>query len=50
MSLKWLHDFMQVIYSINKYYTKVEYFSKHNLFITVYLLMAKKLIHNNNSM
>jgi hypothetical protein len=27
MSLKQLHDFTQVIYSIKEYYTKVEYFS-----------------------
>jgi hypothetical protein len=29
---------------------KLSIFSKHNLFITIYLLPAKKLIHNNNSM
>jgi hypothetical protein len=40
MSLKQLHDFIHVIYTIKGYYTKVEYFSKHNLFITIYLLMA----------
>jgi hypothetical protein len=37
MSLKQLHDFIQVMYSMREYYTKVEYFSKHNLFITIYL-------------
>jgi hypothetical protein len=45
-----LHDFIQVIYNIKEYYTKVEYFSKHNLFITIHLLLDYKLIHNNNSM
>jgi hypothetical protein len=32
-----LHDFIQVIYSMRKYYTKVEYFSKLILFIAIYL-------------
>jgi hypothetical protein len=50
MRLTQLYEFIQVIYSINKYYTKVEYFSKHNLFIINYLLLDYKLIHNNNSM
>jgi hypothetical protein len=40
MSLNKLYDFMQVAYNIRKYYTKVEYFSKHILFITIYLLLA----------
>jgi hypothetical protein len=39
MSLKQLHDFIHVIYSIKENYTKVEYFSKHNLFITINLLL-----------
>jgi hypothetical protein len=39
MSLNKLYDFIQVIYSIKEYYTKVEYFSNHNLFITIYLLL-----------
>jgi hypothetical protein len=39
MSLKHLHDFIQVIYSIKEHYTKVEDFSKHNLFIATYLLL-----------
>jgi hypothetical protein len=33
-----------------KHYTKVDYFSKPILFITIYLLLNYKLIHNNNSM
>jgi hypothetical protein len=45
-----LHDFIQVIHNIKEYYTKVEYFSKHNLFITIYLLLDYELIHDNNSM
>jgi hypothetical protein len=39
MSLNKLYDFIQVIYSIKEYYTKDEYFSKHNLVITIYLLL-----------
>jgi hypothetical protein len=39
MSLKQLSDFIQVIYSIKEYYTKVDYFPKHNLFITIHLLL-----------
>jgi hypothetical protein len=38
MGLNYLYDFIQVIYNMRKYYTKVEYFSKHILFITIYLL------------
>jgi hypothetical protein len=47
MSLNQLYDFIQVIYSMRKYYTKVEYFSKHNVFITIYLLRGQKLNHRN---
>jgi hypothetical protein len=39
MSLKQLYDVIHVIYSIKEYYTKVEYFSKYNLFIIHYLLL-----------
>jgi hypothetical protein len=39
VSLNQLYDFIQVIYSIKEYYTKVEYFSRHNLFITIHLLL-----------
>jgi hypothetical protein len=49
-SLNKLYNFIHVIYNIKEYYTKVEYFSKHNLFITIYLLLDQKLNHNNNSM
>jgi hypothetical protein len=37
MSSKQLHDFIQVIYNMRKHHTKVEYFSKLILFITIYL-------------
>jgi hypothetical protein len=39
MSLNGLYDFIHVIYSIIKHYTKVEYFYKHILFITIYVLV-----------
>jgi hypothetical protein len=39
MSLKQLYDFIQIIYSMRKHYTKVEYFPEHILFITIYLLL-----------
>jgi hypothetical protein len=39
LSLNWLYDFVKVVYSMRKYYTKVEYFSKYILFITIYLLL-----------
>jgi hypothetical protein len=36
MSPKQLHDFIQVIYSMRKHHTKVDYFSKL-IFIAIYL-------------
>jgi hypothetical protein len=39
MRLNKLYDFIQDAYSVRKYYTKVEYFSNHFLFITIYLLL-----------
>jgi hypothetical protein len=39
MSLNQLYDFIQVIYSIRKCYTKVKYFPRHNLFITIHVLL-----------
>jgi hypothetical protein len=39
MSLDKLCDFVQVVYNIRRYYTKVEYFTKHILFIKTYLLL-----------
>jgi hypothetical protein len=46
ISLNQLYDFIHVLYSIRKHYTKVEYFSKHILFITIYLLLDLKLNPN----
>jgi hypothetical protein len=39
MSPKQLRDFIQVVYIMRKHHTKVEYFSKLSLFISVYLLL-----------
>jgi hypothetical protein len=39
MSLNKLHDFIHVVYRIRKLYAKVEYFPKHIIFITIYLLL-----------
>jgi hypothetical protein len=39
MSLNKLDDFIQVLYSTSEHYTKVEYFPKQILFITIYLLL-----------
>jgi hypothetical protein len=47
--LSQLYDFIQVIYSIKKHYAKVEYFSKHILFITIYVLLKLEFNHNNYS-
>jgi hypothetical protein len=40
LSLNKLSDFIQFIYSTREHYTKVGYFSKHTLFITIYLLLV----------
>jgi hypothetical protein len=40
MSLNKLYDFINIAYSLRKDYTKVEYFPKHILFITIYLLLV----------
>jgi hypothetical protein len=37
--LTWFYDFIHVLNSIRKHYTKNEYFRKHILFITIYLLL-----------
>jgi hypothetical protein len=50
MSLNKLCDFIQVVYIMRKYYTEVEYFPYHILFITIYLLLDYKLVHNTNAM
>jgi hypothetical protein len=46
MSLNWLSNFIQVIYSIREHYTKVEYFPKLIPFIIIYLLLEYKLNHS----
>jgi hypothetical protein len=43
MILTMISDFMQVINIKRKYYTKNEYFPKHILFFTIYLLQKQKL-------
>jgi hypothetical protein len=49
MSLSILFDFMQGLNSIRKHPTKIEYFSKHILFTTIYLLKKQKLNPNKYS-
>jgi hypothetical protein len=39
LSLNRLYDFIQVVYSMRRHYTKVEYFSKYSLFTAIYLLL-----------
>jgi hypothetical protein len=39
MGLNDLYDFIQVLYSTMNHYNKVEYFPKHIIFITIYLLL-----------
>jgi hypothetical protein len=48
-SLKHLYDFIKVTCSMRHYYTKVEYFSKHILFIIIYLMQEQKLNPNKYS-
>jgi hypothetical protein len=43
MSPKQLHDFIQVINSMRKHNTKVDYFSKLMLFTIIYLLHEQEL-------
>jgi hypothetical protein len=49
ISLNKSYDFIQVLNSIRKYYTKNEYFPKHILFSTVSLLQDQKLNPRNYS-
>jgi hypothetical protein len=44
-----LSDFMHVLNSIRKHYAKDEYFPKHILFTTIYLLQEQKLNPNKYS-
>jgi hypothetical protein len=47
MHLIFLSDFLQVIYSAGKFYTKKQYFSKHKLFYTISLLQEQRLNPRN---
>jgi hypothetical protein len=49
MNLTIHSDFMQVLNIKMKHYTKNEYFSKHNLFTTIYLMQEQKLNPNKYS-
>jgi hypothetical protein len=49
MSLNNLGEFIQVLYSVRKHYTKVRYFPKHILFIIIYLLQEQYLNYRNYS-
>jgi hypothetical protein len=49
MSPKQLHDFIQVIYSMRKHHTKVEYFS-YSYFIFYNLSMARQQLNHKNNM
>jgi hypothetical protein len=43
MHLIMFSDFIQVLNSIRKHTTKNEYFSRHIIFTTIYLLQEQKL-------
>jgi hypothetical protein len=47
--LTWFSNFMHVLNSISKHYTKNEYFSKHILFTIIYLMQEQKLKPNKYS-
>jgi hypothetical protein len=47
MHLIFLYDFLQVLYSATKFPTKDQYFFKHNLFPTIYLIHEQKLNTSN---
>jgi hypothetical protein len=49
MHLIFIYDFLHVLYSAGKLSTKNEYFSKHILFSTIYLLQEQKLNPRNYS-
>jgi hypothetical protein len=46
MNPNMLFGFIQVLCIKRKHTTKNEYFSKHILFTTIYLLQKQKLTHN----
>jgi hypothetical protein len=49
MALIMPFDFMQVLNNIKKHPTKIEHFSKHNLFSTTCLMPEQKLNHRSYS-
>jgi hypothetical protein len=49
MNLNKFYDFIQVLNSIRKYHTTIEYFYKHILFSTIYLLQEQQLNPNKYS-
>jgi hypothetical protein len=49
MNLIMLSDFMHVLNSRKKHSTKNEYFSRHIIFTTIYLLQEQKLNPRNYS-
>jgi hypothetical protein len=49
MILIMLYDFIQVLLSKRHHPTKDEYFSKHSLFTTIYLLQEEKLNYKKYS-
>jgi hypothetical protein len=49
MHLILLYDFLQVLYSERKFYTKKQYFPKHKLFYAISLLQEQRLNPRNYS-
>jgi hypothetical protein len=49
MNLTMISDFMQVVTIKREHYTNSEYFPKHILFTTIYLLPEQKLNYNKYS-
>jgi hypothetical protein len=49
MNLIMLSDFIQVLISRRKHTTKNEYFTRHIIFTTIYLLQEEKLNPKNYS-
>jgi hypothetical protein len=49
MNLIILSNFIQALNINRKHYTKNDYFSRHTLFSTIYLLQEQKLNHRNYS-
>jgi hypothetical protein len=47
--LTWFSDFIQVVNIIRKHYTNNEYFPRHIVFTTIYLLQEHKLNPRNYS-